>query len=232
MIDIQRANERGSAEHGWLHTHFSFSFGDYYNQDRMNFGALRVLNDDTIDGGAGFPMHPHANMEIVTIVLEGALKHSDSMGNKGNIPAGDVQRMSAGTGITHSEANASKTVQAKLLQIWVIPREQNIEPSYEQKSFDKKERKNKFQIIVSPTGKGLHINQDAYFLLGEFDKGKEASYKLTSTEHGVYVFIIKGKVKINGEELNERDAAGITETEKIELKALSDSEVLLIEVPA
>ena len=222
-INVQKSQERGTAEHDWLHSHFSFSFAEYYNPKKMGFGTLRVLNDDIIDAGSGFPTHPHDNMEIVTIVLEGALKHKDSMGNEGIIPKGDVQRMSAGTGVRHSEFNASQTEQAKLLQIWVYPKKRNIEPSYEQKTFLKKERKNKLQIIVSGFSENgaMKMNQDGKFVLCDLEKGKKASYSLKSTEQGLYVFVIKGKIKIATTELSERDTAEITEAEKVELNALT-----------
>ncbi|MEK6942086.1 MAG: pirin family protein [archaeon] len=223
---------RGSADYGWLKTSYSFSFGEYHNPARMGFGALRALNDDSVDAAKGFDLHPHDNMEIVTIVLEGALLHSDSMGNRGVIPAGDVQRMSAGTGIAHSEANASKKEPVKLFQIWIYPKERNIGPSYEQKSFAGLQ-KNKFTQIVSPDGKNgsLRINQDAGFLLGEFDAGKDVSFKPENTEHGVFVFVVSGKVFVGKEKLAERDSAEITGAKEIKITALEKSKILIIEVP-
>lgn len=228
---IHRSKERGRAEHDWLSTRFSFSFANYQNPQRMNFGLLRVLNDDTIAGGGGFGFHPHDNMEIVTIVTEGELFHRDSMGNEGKIPAGDVQRMSAGTGVVHSEMNASKTRPVKLFQIWVFPKEKNIEPSYEQKGFARADKKNKLLCIVSGNKEGaLGIHQDAEFFLGEIGKQKSVFHKILD-ERGVFVFVVKGKVQVGKEVLNERDSIEISGAEKIELKAIEESEVLVIEVP-
>ena len=232
-LEFHRAEERGVGEHGWLHTRFSFSFADYHNPERMGFGALRVFNDDIIDAGAGFPTHGHDNMEIVTIVLEGAIEHSDSTGGHGVIPAGDVQRMSAGSGVQHSEFNASKTEAVKVLQTWVFPKEQNIEPSYEQKTFDKKERKNKLQLVVSgyKEENTLYTHQNSRYYLGDLNTNTKVKHSLKSTEHGVYVFVINGKIKIGDKELNQRDAVGVSETDDFEIEALEKSELFLIEVP-
>ena len=232
-LEVHRSEERGKAEHGWLHTRFSFSFADYHNPERMNFGALRDLNDDIIDAGAGFPTHPHDNMEIVTIVLEGAIEHKDSTGGHGIIPIGDIQRMSAGSGVQHSEFNASKTEPVKLLQIWVIPKEQNIEPSYEQKTFDKKDRKNKLQLVVSGYKEKdtLYTHQNSRYYLGTLGANVKVKHSFKSTKHGVYVFVISGKIRVGNEELSEKDAVGVTETSEFEIEALTKSEVLLIEVP-
>lgn len=228
-IDIQRSEERGRANYDWLDTRYSFSFANYYNPDRLGFGLLRVLNEDFIGAGRGFDEHPHDNMEIVTIVLEGALEHKDSMGNQGVIPAGDVQRMSAGTGVTHSEYNHSQSEQVHVLQIWVQPREKNITPSYEQKSFSAE--KNTLLPVVSGSDKegALSINQDAEFLLGSVDKA--VAYTLTNPDHGVYVFVIRGRVSIGETQLKKGDAAGISETEQIKITASVPSKILLIEIP-
>lgn len=232
-LEIQRSEERGRGEHGWLHTRFSFSFADYYNPERLNFGALRVLNDDIIDAGAGFPTHGHDNMEIVTIVLEGAIEHKDSTGGHGIIPAGDVQRMSAGSGVQHSEFNASKTEPVKILQTWVFPKEQNIEPSYDQKTFKKEDRVNRLQLVVSGYKEKdtLYTHQNSRYYLGNLNADTKVKHSLKSTEHGVYVFVISGKIKVENKELNERDAMGISETDDFEIEAITNSEVLLIEVP-
>ncbi|MDO8627772.1 MAG: pirin family protein [Candidatus Diapherotrites archaeon] len=232
-IEIHKSSDRGSAEHGWLHSKFSFSFADYHNSERMNFGALRVLNDDIIEPGAGFGMHFHENMEIITIVLEGVLEHKDSIGSNGIIPAGDVQRMSAGKGITHSEFNHSKKDPLKLLQIWVQTKEPNIKPSYEQKSFSFSNSKNEFLKIVSGYNSpgALYIYQEAVFLLGFIEKSKKVSYKPKNSKHGIYVFVIEGKAKIRGKILNKRDAAAITGTTSLELFAIEALKALVIEVP-
>ena len=232
-ITIHRAGERGKGEHGWLHTRYSFSFANYYNPKKMDFGALRVLNEDIVEQGKGFGSHGHDNMEIITIVLEGILRHEDSMGNKGLIPAGDVQRMSAGTGVIHSEYNHSKTEKVHLLQIWVIPNEQDINPEYEQQSFPKKDRKNKLQLIVSvkKDKNALHLHQDAYFYLASLEKGKGITYTVHKSGHGVYIFIIKGTLKIGNEVLKDSDAAEVTETREVTFIAEQPTEVLVIEVP-
>ncbi|MCR4368359.1 MAG: pirin family protein [archaeon] len=229
---VHPSNSRGSADYGWLKTNYSFSFADYNNPERMGFGALRVLNDDTIAGAGGFDAHSHDNMEIVTIVLEGSLKHSDSMGNSGVIPAGDVQKMSAGTGVVHSEKNASQKEPVKLLQAWVYPRESGLDPSYGQKSFRDVQKKNTLVTLVSGFGEAdaLQMNSDARFLLGKLGKGAKVSHQMHSEGQGAYVFVISGKIRVAGKELEKRDAAGIYETKKIEIEALSDSQVLVIEV--
>ncbi|MBI2597726.1 MAG: pirin family protein [Candidatus Diapherotrites archaeon] len=232
-INIHRSADRGVAEHGWLHSRFSFSFADYYNPERMGFGALRVLNDDIIEPAKGFGFHSHKNMEIVTIVLEGSLEHKDSMGNTGVIKVGEVQRMSAGTGVVHSEFNASKKETARLLQIWVYPKEQNIEPSYEQKSFQKKGFENKLQAIVSGNKKvgALYLHQNAEFLLGSFWTGKSFSHTLLGINNGLFVFLIEGKMQVEEEIIEKLDSAEISHAKKIEFYALEKSKALLIEVP-
>jgi len=232
-INIQRSEERGTADFGWLKANYSFSFANYYNPSRIHFGTLRVLNDDKVDPGMGFGSHPHDNMEIVTIPLEGALEHKDSMGNSGVITKGEVQVMSAGTGIFHSEFNHSKSENVAVLQIWVMTKSKNIEPRYDQKKFDEAGRKNKWQQIVSPMNEkeGLQINQDAWFLLGNFDKNSITSYRLKRPENGLFIFVISGNITVNGQVLSKRDSAEITETDETGISINDDSEILLIDVP-
>jgi redox-sensitive bicupin YhaK (pirin superfamily) len=230
---IHRADSRGYFDHGWLKTHHTFSFASYYDPARVRFGLLRVLNDDIIEPVMGFGTHPHDNMEIVTIPLEGELAHKDSMGSKQVLRAGEVQIMSAGSGITHSEFNNSKTQRINLLQIWVFPKLRNIEPRYDQKKFDATERWNKFQTVVSPeqTDGALWINQDAFFSLAGIDSGKTLTYTIQHKGNGVYLFVIKGAVETAGEKLNKRDAVGIEDAEELDITAAEDSEILVIEVP-
>lgn len=229
---IQRAGDRGHAQHGWLNTYHSFSFGHWYDPTKINFGALRVLNDDEIGAGEGFGAHPHDNMEIVTIPLKGSVAHKDSTGTDGIIKTGDVQIMSAGTGIRHSEFNASKTESLSLLQLWVIPKKRNIEPRYDQKTFKSEDRENKWQIVVSPDDKGaLWINQDSIFALSHLSKGSFLTYTNKFSGSGVYLFIIGGAVDISNEILESRDAIEITNADSFDIKANEDSEILVIEVP-
>lgn len=230
---IYKANDRGFADHGWLKTKYSFSFSNYYNPDRINFGALRVINDDIIAGGRGFGMHPHDNMEIITIPLEGDLAHKDSMGNAEVIRSGDIQIMSAGTGITHSEFNANADKEVKLFQIWVFPNKRNVQPSYQQITLNKEKRHNHLEKIISPDndGEGVFINQDAWFHLGSLDKELQLNYEFKKPGNGLYALVVKGDVLINDNLLNSRDAIGITGVNQISIKAQSDVEVLLIEVP-
>ena len=230
---IHKADTRGHANHGWLDTWYSFSFADYYNPERMHFGKLRVLNDDYISAGMGFGTHPHDNMEIVTIVLDGALEHKDSMGNVGVIKENEIQVMSAGRGITHSEFNHSKEQALRLFQIWIYSSGRNVEPRYDQIKLNPEDRKNKLQQVVSPyPGKeGIWIYQDASFFLGNFDKGFEKSYRLLDPGHGVYIFIIEGKAEVGGKLLDRRDGLGFWETDMINFKAIDQLEVLLIDVP-
>lgn len=232
-IEVHPSSERGIAEHGWLHSKHSFSFAGYYNPDRMGFGVLRVINEDVVEPGGGFGAHSHDNMEIVSIVLEGALEHKDSMGNRGIIPASDIQRMSAGTGITHSEFNHSKADVVHFLQIWVYPKERNIKPSYEQKSLSIEGRKNRLLPIVSGTkgGEAIYIHQDATFLLGSLDEEIMVSHKVNNPKHGVYVFVIRGGVSIDGKNLGDGDAAGVTDTDVVKIKASRETDVLMMEVP-
>lgn len=230
---LHKASTRGHANHGWLDSHHTFSFAGYHDPKRVNFGALRVLNDDIVKGGAGFGQHPHDNMEIISIPLTGSLEHGDNTGGRGIIKSGEVQIMSAGSGLAHSERNASKTEDVNFLQIWVFPKERNITPRYDQKFFDSAQRKNKFQTVVSPD-KGddsLWINQDAWFSLGSFSKQAIVEYSLKKKGNGVYAFVIQGDVTIDGITLNRRDGVGIWESEKISMVAASDAEVLLMEVP-
>lgn len=227
---LHKADDRGTVNHGWLHANHSFSFASYYDPAKEQFGALRVLNDDTVKAGYGFGMHPHSNMEIVTIPLKGALRHKDSGGNEGVIRAGDVQIMSAGKGILHSEY-ATPEEDVNLFQIWVFPKMLNIEPRYDQRSFDSTERVNKWQTVVSPEGldDALRINQDAYFSLGNFDSN--TSYKLNKNENGVYLMVIAGEVGIDGKELKDRDAIGITDVAEVEINVLKPAKLLAIEIP-
>jgi len=233
-IVLHRSETRGQANHGWLQARHTFSFANYYDPNRMNFGVLRVLNDDQVAEGRGFGTHPHDNMEIITIPLEGDLEHKDSMGNSSVIRFGDVQVMSAGTGIKHSEFNPNKEKPLKLLQIWVFPNKKNVSPRYDQITLNLNERHNKLQQILSPSpeDEGVWIYQDAWFHLGNFDKDFTAEYKIKKTGNGVYVFVIRGGVKIEGELLNERDGLGIWETDNLSIHAVADgTEILLMEVP-
>lgn len=228
-------NKRGTANYNWLKANFSFSFGNYYNPDMVQFGMLRVLNDDTIAGGTGFGTHPHENMEIITIPLEGGLTHRDSMGNEATVKFGEVQVMSAGTGIQHSEMNASETDQAKTLQIWIFPEEDNVTPRYDQKGFDLEKNKNAFVTVVSPQdkndGNALWIHQQAFLNLGIFDAGTTTTYDLKIPENGVYLFLIDGEIEINNETIRERDAYGIVEFESFDIKVNKQAKILVIEVP-
>ena len=230
---IHRARTRGRANHGWLDSHHTFSFAGYHNPERMNFGLLRVLNDDIVAPGMGFGAHPHDNMEIISIPLSGELAHQDSTGNKKVIKTNDVQIMSAGSGLTHSEFNNSKTDQVNFLQIWVFPKEQNITPRYELKTFDPADRQNKLQTVVSPEkdAESIWINQDAWFTLGSLQTDFTQDYKLHKSGNGVYAFVLEGEVEIDGEKLSKRDGMGISDIETITIKASSDAELLLMEVP-
>lgn len=227
------ASERGGADFGWLKARHSFSFGQWYDPAKLHFGALRVLNDDIVQGGGGFPAHPHDNMEIVTIPLQGALAHKDNTGGQGAISSGDVQIMSAGTGIRHSEYNASPTEEVNLLQVWVFPKITGIKPRYDQRTFEASARQNNWQIVVSPDEKdnALWINQDARFALTDIEAGKEISYPVKFTGNGVYIFVIEGSIKIEAETFNRRDAAGVYDTDQVILQALQPSKLLAIEVP-
>ena len=228
-----KAESRGHADHGWLKANHTFSFANYHDPERNHFGVLRVLNDDAIDGGTGFGMHPHDNMEIITIMLEGALEHKDSMGNTGVIKPGEIQVMSAGTGVHHSEYNHNKDTPAKLLQIWLFPNKRNVTPRYDQMSLELSERKNRWQKIVEPgpVDNGMWIQQDAWFHIGQFDKGQETQYKIQREGNGAYIFVIEGSVTVEGQPLNRRDGLGIWETNLINMQATSDAEVLIMDLP-
>jgi quercetin 2,3-dioxygenase len=230
---LHKANTRGHANHGWLDSYHTFSFAGYYDPTRIHFGALRVLNDDVVKGGAGFGQHPHDNMEIVSIPLRGALAHGDNTGGQSIIKSGEVQIMSAGSGIAHSEKNASKTDDVNFLQIWVFPKEENIQPRYDQKLFLEHDRLNKFQTVVSSEKNNgtLWINQDAWFSLGKFNAGEATTYTLNKNENGVYAFVIDGEVTINDQKLGKRDGLGIWEVDNLKITTQSDAEILLIEVP-
>ncbi|HKK38823.1 MAG TPA: pirin family protein, partial [Cryomorphaceae bacterium] len=231
---IHKANTRGHADHGWLNTHHSFSFASYFNPERVQFGMLRVLNDDIVTGGNGFGKHPHENMEIISIPLEGELEHADSMGAGGVIRKNDVQLMSAGTGLYHSEYNKNADEPVNFLQLWIFPKYKDIAPRYDQKTFDPNERKDQFQEIVSPlesSGAGVKINQNAYMHLTDLTEGTELTYTMKGAGNGVYVFVLQGDVSIAGEALNKRDGIGISETESFKIKAKANAELLLIEVP-
>lgn len=231
---LHKAETRGHANHGWLDSHHTFSFANYYNPERMHFGVLRVLNDDRVDPGMGFGTHPHDNMEIISIPLEGDLEHKDSMGNVAVIKHGDIQVMSAGTGIQHSEYNRNSDKLTKFLQIWVFPNKKNVTPRYDQITLDLKDRHNKLQQILSPNAndEGVWIHQDAWFHLGEFDNKFKTTYNFKKEGNGVYAFVIKGKFTINGQEVNERDGFGIWNTTQMDIASLADqSEILLMEVP-
>lgn len=230
---LHKANTRGHANHGWLDSWHTFSFGRYHDPERTHFGALRVLNDDTVAPGMGFGRHSHDNMEIISIPLEGDLEHQDSTGTKQVIKQGDVQVMSAGTGIQHSEKNKNNDRPVKFVQIWVFPNQKNVPPRYDQKTFSKVETKNKLLTIVSPMGatEGVNIYQDAWFSLGRPDKGTELSYDLKNKDHGVYAFLMEGDVTINDIVMNRRDGLGISEVEGLKIKANTDAEILLMEVP-
>ncbi len=231
---LHKANTRGHADHGWLNSYHTFSFAGYYDPERVHFGALRVLNDDTVAGGMGFGTHPHDNMEIISIPTSGDLEHRDSMGNTQVIRSGDVQVMSAGTGIQHSEKNKNGDREVRFFQIWVFPNKKNVTPRYDQKNFTPEDKHNKLLTVVSPLGTddgGVQIHQDAWFHLGKLDKGFTATYTLKNKENGVYAFVIEGDITINGEPLNRRDGMGITDIDKLEISADSDAELLLMEVP-
>ncbi|WP_405325560.1 pirin family protein [Leeuwenhoekiella sp. LLG6367-2.1] len=230
---LHKSDSRGDANHGWLHSKHSFSFANYYNPERMNFGALRVLNDDKVSGGMGFGTHPHKNMEIISIPLSGDLEHQDSMGNTTVIREGDIQVMSAGTGVQHSEYNKNKDEEVAFLQIWVIPHTQNVTPRYDQITLNKADRKNKLQQILSPNQNdaGVWIYQDAWFNLTDLDAGRTVNYTMNKAENGLYIFVLEGSIKINEQQLDRRDALGIIDATGLEIAALEDAYVLLMEVP-
>lgn len=230
---LHKASERGSADYGWLKPNYYFSFSNYYDPQKVQFGLLRVLNDDFIAGGGKFPTHPHDNMEIVTIPFTGALEHKDSTGGEGIIKAGDIQIMSAGSGVQHSEANASDTDPVTLFQVWVFPKVKNIKPRYDQRTFDINDRNNQWQVVVSPRGEdnALWINQDARFALTNLAAGKTLDYNNAFKGNGVFLVVVNGSVKIGDTVLNKRDALGIYDTDSFSITASEDAELLAIEVP-
>ena len=232
---IHKANTRGYADHGWLKSYHSFSFAGYQNPERMNFGMLRVLNDDVVQPKMGFGTHPHQNMEIISIPLKGALSHKDSMDNKRAIEVGEVQVMSAGTGLTHSEFNDSKTNEVNFLQLWIIPEEMSVKPNYEQRQFSNENKKNQLQTVVAPKdkleGDALPISQQAYIYRTALDTGKSIDLKLKSDNNGIYVFVVEGEVDVEGNSLNKRDAIGVSKVDEVSIKSNSNSELVIIEVP-
>jgi redox-sensitive bicupin YhaK (pirin superfamily) len=231
---LHTADSRGDANHGWLHSKHSFSFASYYNPEKIHFGVLRVLNDDFVAAGMGFGLHPHDNMEIISIPLEGDLAHEDSMGNQTVIKHGDIQVMSAGTGVKHSEMNHNKDKPVKFLQIWVIPNKKDVTPRYDQITLDPANRINTLQQILSPNpdDAGVWIHQDAWFHIGKFDLDFKTNYNVKKAGNGMYAFVLYGSFELAGQTLNERDALGITDFDQFELKALTkDAEILLMEIP-
>ncbi|WP_273447049.1 pirin family protein [Neolewinella agarilytica] len=230
---LHKADSRGLADHGWLRSYHTFSFANYYNPERMHFGTLRVLNDDEVAAGRGFGRHPHENMEIISIPLSGDLQHEDSMGNVAVIRQGDIQAMSAGTGITHSEMNASKQDPVSFLQIWVFPKTKNITPNYSQITLEESSLQNQLYQIVSPFAEdeGVQINQDAWFHLGELTTGKKIDYNLKKKGNGVYVFLLEGSLTIGDQELSRRDGMGVWDTDSLHITATNDAKVLLMEIP-
>lgn len=233
-LSFYPASARGKADHGWLKANFSFSFANYYNPDKIHFGVLRVLNDDQIAGGMGFGSHPHDNMEIITIPISGALEHKDSMGNTSVVRAGEVQVMSAGTGVFHSEFNHSKEIPSETFQIWLFPNKRNVAPRYGQMSYLELKKENELYQILSPSpdDEGVWIHQDAWFLLGDFDAGKSETYTVKRKGNGVYAMVIDGTFEVEGQKLEKRDAAGISETETVKLKSLEQgSRILVMDIP-
>lgn len=230
---LHKANTRGFADHGWLQSWHTFSFSSYYNPERVHFGALRVLNDDTVAPGMGFGTHPHDNMEIISIPLEGDLEHKDSMGNLSVIKHGDIQVMSAGTGIKHSEYNRNKNQQVKFLQIWVFPNKRDAQPRYDQRTLNFDDRNNTFQQVLSPNpdDDGVWIHQNAWFHLANFDKDFTKTYDFKLNGNGLYVFVLSGQIQVGAQVLETRDGFGIWDINQIEIKALSNAEFLLMEVP-
>ena len=230
---LHKANTRGHANHGWLDSHHSFSFANYYNPERMNFGVLRVLNDDVVAGGKGFGKHPHDNMEIISIPLEGDLEHKDSMGNTTTIKQGDVQVMSAGTGIAHSEYNKNSDQEVRFLQIWVFPNKKNVSPRYDQITLNNQDLKNQFYQILSPDSddEGVWVHQNAWFHMGKLEAGFRSGYTFKGNGNGVYAFVLEGEVTIDGQTLSKRDGFGVWDTDHISIAANSEAKVLLMEVP-
>ncbi len=236
MINTQLypATARGHANHGWLDAYHSFSFASFHDPSRVHFGALRVLNDDTVAPGMGFGKHPHDNMEIITIVTEGKLQHKDSMGNTGDMVPGEVQVMSAGSGVYHSEYNPDSDNRLKLFQIWIFPETKNVTPRYDQRNFDPSERINKLQTLVSPVDsadEGLKIHQQAWIYRATLEQGQELQHTLHTPGHGVYAFVVNGKADILGNKLGDKDAMGISATETFSIKADETTDIILLEVP-
>ena len=231
MIEIRKSEERGHADHGWLNTRFTFSFADYYDPKHEQFRTLRVMNDDRVAGGGGFPTHPHRDMEIVTYVLEGALQHKDSMGNGSVIRPGDVQYMSAGTGVAHSEFNASKTEPVHLYQIWMLPEKQGLKPAYDQKNFSEAEKRGKLRLVASPDGRdgSVKIRQDNELYATLLGKGEAVKHELKPERHA-YVQVARGSVKLNGTKLEEGDGAAISAEKTVELTGVDNAEVLLFDL--
>ena len=228
---IHRSIDRGIAEHGWLHSRHSFSFGHYYNPERMNFGLLRVLNDDIVEPGEGFGTHPHDNMEIISIVLKGQLEHRDSMGNGSVINEGDVQVMSAGSGITHSEFNPSDSEKVNFLQLWIFPKERGIKPRYDQKRFNIEDNSVVKVVSGENDGDSLFINQDASIYRGKLGKDEEFTFKFKNKGYGAYLFVLEGSIILDDTTLNKRDAAGISDSDQFSIKSVKASEFILIEIP-
>lgn len=230
---LHKSETRGGADYGWLNSKHTFSFAHYHDPQRMGFGALRVFNDDVVQPSMGFDTHPHNNMEIVSIPLEGTLRHKDSKGNRQVIQQGEVQVMSAGTGITHSEYNDSDQALVNFLQIWILPKERNIPPKYGQKNFLEEDRKNRFQLVVSPDGyeESIPINQDVFFSRGDLEKGQVTSYTMQRPSNGLYLFLIDGVVEVAGERLEARDGLGLSDIQTVDIQPLEASKVLLIDVP-
>lgn len=230
---LHKANTRGHANHGWLDSHHSFSFANYYNPERMHFGVLRVLNDDVVSGGKGFGTHPHDNMEIISIPLEGDLEHKDSMGNTTVIRQGDVQVMSAGTGIYHSEYNKNTEKEVRFLQIWMFPNQKNVTPRYDQIALETGNLKNTLFQVLSPSedDEGVWVHQNAWFHMGNFDAGFDTTYSLRNPSNGVYAFVLDGELSINGQPLEKRDGFGVWDTTELTISASSDARLLLMEVP-
>ena len=230
---LHKADTRGHVNHGWLDSNHTFSFARYHDPQRMNFGVIRVLNDDTVAPAQGFGTHPHDNMEIISIPIEGDLEHKDSMGNKEVIREGDIQVMSAGTGVFHSEYNHNDDRDVKFLQIWLFPNHKNVEPRYDQISIREVARENEFYQILSPNAndQGVWIHQDAWFSMADMEAGKETSYKMKNEKNGAYIFVLEGEVEVNGQELEKRDGFGIWDTDQIEVKTSEDAKLLLMDVP-
>jgi len=227
------ANSRGHANHGWLDTHHSFSFATYRNPERMNFGVLRVLNDDVVAGGRGFAKHPHDNMEIISIPMSGDLEHQDSLGNIGIIRSGDIQVMSAGTGVRHSEKNKNAKEEVRFLQIWVFPNKRGVQPRYDQLSISSITKLNQLNQVLSPSkeDQGVWIHQDAWFHMGEYDSENKETYCLKKPGNGIYTFVLEGEVKVNDQVLSKRDGYGVWETGEIEISSSAGAKILVMEVP-